>query len=109
MTVRGPSVTWSRPAQPSVSLRHLPSDMSPIRECDHATDKAGAGGIPERLHETWYLRGTRSSELPNVPHVDGTIPSSRVDLASVWGPASLRSGIERHLGPNECHETIHSG
>jgi hypothetical protein len=73
---------------------HLPSNVTAIRKCDHTTDDTRAWGILERLHQTWYLRGTGSSELSNIPHVDRAIPSSSVDLASVWGPAGLR---KQHL------------
>jgi len=72
-------------------VRHLPSNMTPIWKCDYAADDSRTGGIPERLQEAWYLRGTRSSDLPYIPHVDSAISSSGVDLAPIWGPASLRS------------------
>ena len=71
-------------------LRHLPSNMAPVRERDYTTDNPRAWGIPEGLQKSWYLRGTRSSELPNVPHVDRPVSSTGVDLASIWRPTGLR-------------------
>ena len=76
---------------PSPGVRHSPSDMTPVWKSNNTAHVLRAGGIPERLQKTWYLRGTRPSELPDVPHVDSTVSSSGVDLAPIWGPACLRS------------------
>jgi hypothetical protein len=59
MTKRGPKLLSGPDLRHiSASLRHLPSDVTSIRERNHTADNAGTEGILQRLHQTWYLRGT---------------------------------------------------
>jgi len=89
---RGPIVyQLAPPFAPSPGVRHLPSNMTPVRKRNYTAHDSRAGGIPEGLEKTWNLRGTSPSELPYVPHVDSTVSSSGVDLAPVWGPTCLRN------------------